>query len=285
MESYSVLIRTYNSAKTIQKCLDGVFSQTSQPKEVLIIDSGSSDQTMECVSPYPIRWIDLSQREEFSYSTSLNIGFGQLKSDFVLVVSSHTIMEDNNLVEKMIEAIGRHSNVIAGYAVPDCKHTNPVNCIRIDSNSFDGWNGLWNTCALIRKTYWDRRPFSKYVWAAEDQHWAREWFQSNHNLATLRFEGLGVTNQNPKIDSLWKHCAIYASIASFSYPEDYTYSKLLKHIGVCVVKRLRGSTGLRGNISFLQPLCFLLYRARLLKFKSSYHEGPPSLIRWLFADA
>ena len=51
-ERYSVVIPSHQAAKTIERCLESVFSQTLAPIEILIIDDASSDDTQDVVARY-----------------------------------------------------------------------------------------------------------------------------------------------------------------------------------------------------------------------------------------
>lgn len=46
-----VIVATFNSAKTLAKCLDSIVNQTVRP-ELIIIDGGSSDGTIEIIKAY-----------------------------------------------------------------------------------------------------------------------------------------------------------------------------------------------------------------------------------------
>lgn len=52
MKLISVLIPTYNSSKTIRRTLNSVFRQTVPPDEILVVDDGSSDNTLSLLEPY-----------------------------------------------------------------------------------------------------------------------------------------------------------------------------------------------------------------------------------------
>jgi len=58
----SVIVLTKNGEETISKCLEGVFSQKSEHQfEVIILDSGSTDATLDLVSGYDLRLITSQQ--------------------------------------------------------------------------------------------------------------------------------------------------------------------------------------------------------------------------------
>ena len=48
-ESISVIIPTFNSSHTIHRAIDSVLKQTYQPKEIIVIDDSSSDETISMV--------------------------------------------------------------------------------------------------------------------------------------------------------------------------------------------------------------------------------------------
>jgi glycosyltransferase involved in cell wall biosynthesis len=50
----SVIIPVRNSEKCIADCLEAIFSQSMIPTEVIIVDGGSTDKTIELVSEFPV---------------------------------------------------------------------------------------------------------------------------------------------------------------------------------------------------------------------------------------
>ena len=45
----SVIIPTYNSAETIKACLKSLSNQTLKPLELILIDDGSTDDTIKTI--------------------------------------------------------------------------------------------------------------------------------------------------------------------------------------------------------------------------------------------
>ena len=56
----SVVIPAYNAAKTIVRALESIDTQTESPREVIVVDDGSNDETCEIVEGYGKRSTDYS---------------------------------------------------------------------------------------------------------------------------------------------------------------------------------------------------------------------------------
>ena len=52
----SVIIPVYNSEKYLEKCLDSIVSQTIQGLEVLCINDGSNDLSLQILEDYSSRY-------------------------------------------------------------------------------------------------------------------------------------------------------------------------------------------------------------------------------------
>lgn len=52
MAFFSIIIPAYNAAKTIRSCLDSILAQTFSDYQIIIIDDGSEDSTLEIVKTY-----------------------------------------------------------------------------------------------------------------------------------------------------------------------------------------------------------------------------------------
>src|SRR6266511_1033211 len=109
----SVLLRTYNSAKTLDRVIGGLGQR--ELDEVIVVDSGSKDSTLEIAGRHGAKIV--IAEGPFNYSKSLNLGFKAAKNPWVLVLSSHSIPVVPALLDVYRQAIARFpSDVVVGYA-------------------------------------------------------------------------------------------------------------------------------------------------------------------------
>lgn len=99
----SIIVRCYNEREHIGKLLHGVFEQTMQDFEVIIVDSGSTDGTLEVAKQYPIDDIVFIDPAEFSFGRALNYGCEAASGDFCVIASAHVYPERADWLEKLLE--------------------------------------------------------------------------------------------------------------------------------------------------------------------------------------
>ena len=79
----SIIIAVYNGANTLQDCLDSIKQQTYQNIELIIIDGGSTDATIDVLNEYDAQisyWI--SEPDDGIYN-AWNKGVVQAKGEWI----------------------------------------------------------------------------------------------------------------------------------------------------------------------------------------------------------
>ncbi len=93
----SVIIPTYNGESFIGEALQSVFNQTRQVDEIIVVDDGSGDSTMEIVKRYPgkIRLIENEHKGNPAFGR--NIGLEIANGDFVAFLDQDDLWPANKI--------------------------------------------------------------------------------------------------------------------------------------------------------------------------------------------
>lgn len=89
---YSIIIPALNSAETISYCLSSIFSGNSSNEsfEVLIVDGGSKDKTLEIARKYPVKVLICKEK---GIGPARNLGLREAKGEIVCYTDSDCVVE------------------------------------------------------------------------------------------------------------------------------------------------------------------------------------------------
>jgi rhamnosyltransferase len=110
----SVVIRTLNEARYLGELLEGIGQQITKGLdcEVVLVDSGSTDGTLEIAERYGCRILHIT-REEFSFGRSLNRGCEAAEGDILVITSGHCVPTDphwlQRLCQPLIDGVAQYS--------------------------------------------------------------------------------------------------------------------------------------------------------------------------------
>jgi glycosyltransferase involved in cell wall biosynthesis len=93
LENITLLILTYNESLNITRTLQSL----SWAKRIVVIDSYSTDKTLEILSSYP--QVEVFQRKFDTHATQWNYGLDQVKSEWVLSLDADYIVTDALIAE------------------------------------------------------------------------------------------------------------------------------------------------------------------------------------------
>jgi rhamnosyltransferase len=183
----SIVIRTKNEAEFIKETLKKVEEQEFSGKyEIIVVDSGSTDSTLDIIKKYKLRLIRILEKE-FTYGRSLNIGAMNAEGAFIVNLSAHALPRDNKWL----------TNLVAGFEDPKVAgvygrqisigHSNPFEALQNDlffgqrriTFSIENKKTLkqihfTNSNSAIRKNVWQKFKFDEHVPYAEDVLWQTE---------------------------------------------------------------------------------------------------------------
>lgn len=115
----SIIVSVYNTEKYVSKCIDAILNQTYQNIELIIINDGSTDNSLNVIKKYfndkRVKFIDNQINKGLSYSR--NIGLKEASGNYVGFIDSDDFI-DSNYYESLMDSI---INEQADMAICDMK--------------------------------------------------------------------------------------------------------------------------------------------------------------------
>lgn len=111
----SIIIATYNSGKTLEKCLDSVAHQRLHDWECIIIDGRSKDNTVGIIEDYvnrDRRFRYISEPDKGIYD-ALNKGVRMARGEWLYVLGSDDWLAEYGL-DNLVEKAGNNTDVVYG---------------------------------------------------------------------------------------------------------------------------------------------------------------------------
>lgn len=109
----SVIIPAYNAARTIRRCIQSVLDQTYTEWEMIIVDDGSKDDTLDICQSYDDSRIRVLHKENGGVSSARNHGLKFAQGDYIAFIDSDDFIEIDYL-QHLSQGLG-YDIVISGY--------------------------------------------------------------------------------------------------------------------------------------------------------------------------
>ena len=174
----SIVVRAYNEEEHFEKLLLGLHAQRRKPDEIVLVDSGSTDSTVEIGRRYGCRVIPIDQHE-FTFGRALNRGCGAAVGDVCVFVSAHVYPLYDDWLEKLIAPF-EDERVVLTYGRQRGGDVNkfsegqifarwfPPHSVFPQKNYFCN-----NANAAIRRSTWESLPYDETLTGLEDLAWAK----------------------------------------------------------------------------------------------------------------
>lgn len=187
----SIITPTYNSAEYLEDCIKSIIAQTYKEYEHIIVDGGSTDNTLEIIRKYeglyPVRWI--SEKDNGMYD-AISKGFKMAKGEifcwlnsddmympWTLETISRVIGKEIN-GEKVSWCVGKDSRFThdgINYVVSKRTRVFPRILIK------NGWmNGIMLGCLQQESSFWTKELYelaggidTEYKYAGDYHLWRK----------------------------------------------------------------------------------------------------------------
>lgn len=110
----SIIIPVYNVSKYINKCLDSIINQTYTNLEILIIDDGSTDNSLDICNSYAKKdhRIKVIHQKNSGVSKARNIGLSFITGDYVMFIDADDWLELDACFLLIKEIISKKKDII-----------------------------------------------------------------------------------------------------------------------------------------------------------------------------
>lgn len=175
----SIIIRTFNEEKHIGRLLDSILNQNYGNWEIIIVDSGSTDRTLDIAKNYPTKIVKIAPKD-FSFGRSLNEGCRCAKGDYAVFASAHTYPVDNTWLHRIVSPFedpkigmvyGRHIGTDTSKLSEetDFRAVFGTKSKILVEEAFGN-----NANAAIRLALWKEIPYDEFLSGHEDIDWAKK---------------------------------------------------------------------------------------------------------------
>jgi rhamnosyltransferase len=193
--SISVVLPVRNEAARIAGCIEGILAQTVAVEEILVIDSGSTDGTLEILARYPQVRVESISPQEFNHGESRNLGARLAKGEWVIFTVGDARALDSRWIEQLFAGLvdADVAAVCGVQVVPHEREANPLDWFRpvsppgmrrvqyATSQEFESLSPAeklfacsWdNVNALYRRSVLLEIPFRQVTYC-EDAFWASD---------------------------------------------------------------------------------------------------------------
>ena len=189
MPKASLILRAKNEVRFIGETLDAIFAQQERDFEVVLVDSGSTDGTLDIARSYPITIVEIPSHE-FSYGYALNVGIRKSTGDFLGILSAHSLPAHGQWLSEALDAFSdpRVAGVF-GRQLPR-SNASTVDRLRIRISGVGGTTprrfssgmNYSNTNGAVRRSVWSRFPFDEVLPGAEDLAWGRTVYRAGFDI-------------------------------------------------------------------------------------------------------
>nr|MDO8062068.1 glycosyltransferase family 2 protein [Candidatus Freyrarchaeum guaymaensis] len=186
----SVIILTKNAGNRFKNVMKKIFDQEKINFEVIIIDSGSTDETLKIAKEFDTKIVKIKPKD-FHHGRTRNLGASLSKGKYLIYITQDATPLYNDLFSKLISHLsnenvaGVYGRQIAypyakpmekffySYFYPPKKKVITPNDVGESLEEFCMTHVyISNVCSAMKKEIWKKIKFDETIIMAEDKKWA-----------------------------------------------------------------------------------------------------------------
>ena len=108
----SIIIPNFNGKQFIKLCLDSIRKQDYSFYELIIVDNGSSDGSVEYINEYYPELTLIENKENLGFAAAVNQGIKSSSSEYVFLLNNDVELE-SDCVSNLLKCIEKDENIFA----------------------------------------------------------------------------------------------------------------------------------------------------------------------------
>ncbi len=202
----TIVVPTLNGGVELKKCLEMIYKQKfTHPFEVVVIDSGSNDGTVNIVQKYPVRLYQINKKD-FNHGLTRQGGVELARGDYIAFLAQDAIPYDENWLSSLVESLEHDEKAAGAYSrqipKPGC---DPIAKARVENwiagsdekrikhiksrpsyDSLSPWDkrkfiDFDNVSSCVKKSIMKKFPYSK-VEFGEDLEWSKRVLEAGYKI-------------------------------------------------------------------------------------------------------
>ena len=112
MLKVSIIVPAYNESSRIIKCLDTLVNQTFKDIEIIVVDDGSTDNTLDVLNNYKNDKLVILSQKNSGQGSARNLALKKAKGEYIMFVDADDYV-DKTIVEKLYNSLLREKSDIS----------------------------------------------------------------------------------------------------------------------------------------------------------------------------
>lgn len=121
-KTVSVIVPVYNSKAYLERCVDAILTQTYSDLEVVLVDDGSSDNSLEICREYEKKdpRIKAFHKENGGSSSARNVGIKEATGEYICFCDSDDYYE-KDIIENLMKVFNENSDAVIAQCMAVCR--------------------------------------------------------------------------------------------------------------------------------------------------------------------
>ena len=200
----SIVIRAFNEAEHLGRLLEGISRQTLKDVELVLVDSGSTDSTVDIATGSGAKIVHVLP-EEFTFGRSLNLGVEAASHPLIVIASAHVYPVYPDWLERLLEPLS-DPRVALTYGKQRGGETTRFSERQIFTQWYPEHSDprqahpfCNNANAAIRRSVWERHGYDETLTGLEDLAWANWALHEGYAISYVaEAEIVHVHNETPR---------------------------------------------------------------------------------------